>query len=55
MLRRELERAASKGDDKAIQRACAEIEALRWRVLFKHDWFWREIFDSSASAQHPFR
>ena len=54
MLRRELERAASKGDDKAIQRVCGEIEGLRWRVLFKHDWFWREIFDSLCQPNTPF-
>jgi len=54
MLRRELERAASKGDGKAIQRATTEIEALRWRVLFKHDWFWREIFDSLCEPNTPF-
>ena len=54
MLRRELERAASKGDGKAIQRASAEVEALRWRVLFKHDWFWREIFDSLSQPSTPF-
>ncbi len=54
MLRRELERAASKGDNKAIQRASAEIEALRWRVLFKHDWFWLEIFDSLSEPNTPF-
>lgn len=54
MLRRELERSASKGDSKAIQRASAEIEALRWRVLFKHDWFWREIFDSLCEPNTPF-
>ena len=54
MLRRELDRAASKGDRKAIERASAEIEALRWRVLFKHDWFWREIFDSLCQPNTPF-
>ena len=54
MLRRELERAASEGDRKAIQRASAEVEALRWRVLFKHDWFWREIFDSLCQPGAPF-
>jgi molecular chaperone DnaK len=54
MLRRELERAASKGDAKAIQRASTEIESLRWRVLFKHDWFWREIFDSLSQPNTPF-
>jgi hypothetical protein len=49
-----LERAASKGDTKAIQRASAEIDALRGRVLFKHDWFWREIFDSLSQPNTPF-
>ena len=54
MLRRELERSAAKGDDKAVQRACSEIEGLRWRVLGKQDWFWREIFDSLRQADTPF-
>jgi molecular chaperone DnaK len=54
MLRRELERAATKSDDKAIQRARSEIEGLRWRVLFKQEWFWREIFDSLRQADTPF-
>jgi hypothetical protein len=54
MLRRELERAASKADDKATQRICGEIDGFRWRVLFKHDWFWREIFDSLCQPGTPF-
>jgi hypothetical protein len=54
MLRRELERAGSKGDSKAIQRASTEIESLRWRVLFRYDWFWREIFDSLCEPNTPF-
>jgi molecular chaperone DnaK len=54
MLRRELERAGSKADDKAIQRVCGELDAFRWRVLFKHDWFWREIFDSLRNPNTPF-
>jgi len=54
MLRRELERAASKGEDKAVQRVCGEIDGLRWRVLFKHDWFWREIFDSLRQPDTSF-
>jgi molecular chaperone DnaK len=54
MLRRELERGVSKSDDKVIQRVCGEIDGLRWRVLFKHDWFWREIFDSLAEPNTPF-
>ncbi|MGB8681757.1 MAG: Hsp70 family protein [Candidatus Binatus sp.] len=54
MLRRELERAAAKNDDKSVQRVCTEVEGLRWRVLFKHDWFWREIFDSLCQPDTPF-
>jgi molecular chaperone DnaK len=54
MLRREIERAATKGDEKAIQRASEEIDGLRWRVLFKHDWFWKEIFDSLCQPETPF-
>ena len=54
MLRRELERSAAKSDDKAAQRVCSEIEGLRWRVLGKQDWFWREIFDSLRQAGIPF-
>ena len=54
MLKRELERAATKGDSKSIQRATEEIQALRWRVLFKHDWFWREIFDSLSEPNTPY-
>ncbi len=54
MLRRELERSAAKSDDKAAQRVCSEIEGLRWRVLGKQDWFWREIFNSLRQAGIPF-
>jgi molecular chaperone DnaK len=54
MLRRQVERAATKSDDKAVQRVCSEIEGLRWRVLGKQDWFWAEIFDSLRQADTPF-
>jgi molecular chaperone DnaK len=46
MLRRQLDQAAAKSDDKTVSRICEEVEALRFRVLFKHDWFWKEIFES---------
>lgn len=54
MLRREFERAAAKGDEKAFQRVCGELDGLRWRVLYRHDWFWREIFDSLKQPGVPF-
>ena len=46
MLRREFERTIAKGDEKTVQRVCEEIDGLRWRILYRQDWFWREIFDS---------
>ena len=54
MLRRELERAISKDDSKGVKRAVDEIESLHWRVLFRHDWFWREIFDALAVPGKPY-
>jgi molecular chaperone DnaK len=54
LLRRELDRAITKGDNRAAQRACDEIEGLRWRVLGKQDWFWKEIFDSIRNSDGPF-
>ena len=46
MLRRELERAVGGGNNKTVQRICGEIDGLRWRLLFRYDWFWKEVFDS---------
>jgi len=54
ILRRELERANSKGDDKMLQRICGDIDELRWRVLFKQDWFWRNMFDSLRQSDSAF-
>jgi molecular chaperone DnaK len=49
-LTRELGRATAKGDDRAVQRLCEEIDGLRFRVLSKHDWFWREILESMTDG-----
>ncbi len=54
IYRKELERAAAKGDDKIINRLCEEVAALRWRVLFKHDWFWKQVFDSLCEPDEVF-
>jgi molecular chaperone DnaK len=54
MLRRQLDQAAEKNDDRSVTRLCEEIEALRLRVLFKHDWFWKEIFESMQQPGTPF-
>lgn len=54
LLKRELERAMSRGDNKGAKRAAEEMISLRWRTLFKHDWFWREIFESLCEPGTPY-
>ena len=49
-MKRELERALARGDNKGAQRIVDEIDGFRWRVLAKHDWFWRDVFESQC---HP--
>jgi hypothetical protein len=54
MLRRQLEQAAAKGDDRSVIRLTEEVDGLRFKVLFRHDWFWREIFDSFHQPEAKF-
>jgi molecular chaperone DnaK len=46
LLRRELDRATNKGDQRGVRKVTEALNSLRWRILFKQDWFWREVFDS---------
>jgi hypothetical protein len=54
ITKRELERAAAKGDARTVDRATQELERLRWRILGRHDWFWRDIFLSLAEDASSF-
>ncbi len=54
VLKRQLERAVDRSDTRGTQRIVEEISAFRWRVLFKQDWFWREIFESQSQPGVPF-
>jgi hypothetical protein len=54
MLHSELNRSAGKDDDRGIQKAFKSINSLRWRVLFKQDWFWKEIFDGMCEPSREF-
>jgi molecular chaperone DnaK len=46
--KRELERLGGKGNDKAIARLTEDIEQLRWRVIFKQDWYWVDLLENLA-------
>ncbi len=56
-LLRELGRASDKGDERTVQRICEDIDGLWFRVLAKHDWFWRDMLESmsgsAASSTNP--
>ena len=54
LLKRELERAAAKGDARTVDRATQELDRLRWRILGRYDWFWRDIFLSLADDASSF-
>jgi molecular chaperone DnaK len=54
LLKRELERAAAKGDARTVDRATQELDRLRWRILSRYDWFWRDIFLSLANDASSF-
>ena len=54
LLKRELERASGKGDVRTVDRATQEIGRLRWRILQRYDWFWRDIFLSLAADASAF-
>lgn len=52
--KRELKRLGERGDDKAMARLTEDIEQLRWRVLFKQDWYWVDILERLAQPDTPF-
>lgn len=52
--KRELERVGARSDDKGIARLTADIGQLRWRVLYKQDWYWREVLEGLAEPGTPF-
>jgi molecular chaperone DnaK len=54
LLKRELERAASKGDSRSVERLAQELDMLRWRILGRHDWFWRDVFLSLSDGAGVF-
>jgi molecular chaperone DnaK len=57
LLLRELERALAGGDARRADQTCEQIAALRFRVLARHDWFWRdgleELARHKASCLNP--
>jgi hypothetical protein len=52
--KRELERLGARSDDKAIVRLTSDIAQLRWRVLLRQDWYWKNALDNLGKPGMPF-
>jgi molecular chaperone DnaK len=53
-LKAGLSRAEVAGDCRGLGKATDDLNGIRWRILFRHDWFWREIFDSMRRRRPAF-
>ena len=54
MLAKQFERTLAKADEDSLEKIRDTFDALRWRVLFAQDWWWREIFESMQAEGHVF-
>jgi molecular chaperone DnaK len=53
-LRRQLERAVSRAEDKFVQQIVEEIDELRYRVLFGQPWYWQDRLKSLSEPGQLF-
>lgn len=53
-LRGDAERAAQRGDARGLRKIAEQLDALRWRILLHHDWFWRESFHAQQRPGRRF-
>jgi molecular chaperone DnaK len=54
MRRKELEEAAARLDERAVRFSIDKLTRLQLEVLYKHDWFWRDIFESMDKSDAAF-
>lgn len=54
LLCREADRQIEQENEKALEKILHDFEALKWRILFKQDWFWKELYDSLCQPGVPF-
>lgn len=47
-LAADLEKYASGHSERALRKLTEDLDALRYRVLFRQNWFWRQIFEDLA-------
>lgn len=46
MLCRSIARLVEREDERGLEKVIHDLENLKWRVLTKQQWFWKELFDN---------
>ena len=54
MLCRETDRHVERKDEKSLSKTIQDFQSLKWRILFKQDWYWKEVFDYLCKPGIPF-
>ena len=54
MRRKELEQAAERLDERAVRNAITKMISLKFAILYKQDWFWRDMFESMDKSEASF-
>jgi molecular chaperone DnaK len=54
MVRKQLEHAAERLDERGVNKCIEDLSALNLRILSNQDWFWRDIFDSMDKSDTAF-
>lgn len=54
LLCREADRQIEREDEKALDKIASDFRDLKWHVLFKQDWYWKQSFDDLCHPGVPF-
>jgi molecular chaperone DnaK len=52
--RKELEAAAARLDDRSVRKCITELSEFSFGILSRHDWFWRDVFESMDKGDGAF-
>ncbi|MBX9720588.1 MAG: Hsp70 family protein [Candidatus Obscuribacterales bacterium] len=54
LLIRDLERSATRNDQRSIQKIDQAFTNLVWRILFRQQWYWAQAFEYLRDGNHSF-
>lgn len=50
-LIREVERSIARGNERLLEKSLNDMEDLRFRILFRQNWFWQDLFESLCDSK----